>query len=133
MTKNETMRHYSLPSMLDCGYCGRCDKPNDCPSCSEVAMVSTEKALIGVNTMDAYDKGFAVRDMGDLQDMLEGLVDGHEIAVILSSLADVCYEKATHLEENWGEVGSSAVKTYYATGDKINKLALKLDVPPLVR
>jgi hypothetical protein len=55
---------------------------------------------------------------------LEGMVDRASVAAVLVALEYICYEKGTHLRENWQDEG--AAKTWERDGKKIGLLATKV-------
>lgn len=52
---------------------------------------------------------------------LEGMVDRHGVAGVLHMLAEVCSEKATHLESNWQD--RTTAKLWDTVGNRATKLA----------
>jgi hypothetical protein len=59
---------------------------------------------------------------------LEGFVDSHGLDAVVSALADICAEKATHVRENWQDKGLA--RTWDKAGTVLAKAAAKLPELP---
>ncbi len=62
----------------------------------------------------------------DDRDTLESLIDQHTLADVLTALANICHEKADHLQGNWQDI--SAARMWTQTAKKVETLSSKLYV-----
>lgn len=63
-----------------------------------------------------------VKKAQDLQNEIETLIDKHGVGNLLNSMANVCFEKAIHIRENWQDV--SLAKDWDKNGQKIARIIL---------
>lgn len=54
------------------------------------------------------------------EEMLENLVDQHDLAGVIDALANICYGKSQHLQCNWQDELSA--KQWEKAGNKLNNL-----------
>lgn len=57
----------------------------------------------------------------EIKDQLETLVDSHNLASVLQTLAYVCSDKADHLQENWQD--TCAARHWQAASSDLDRLA----------
>ncbi len=57
---------------------------------------------------------------------LENLVDANGLSNVLEALSEICFAKASHLEEAWQD--ASTAKTWERDGHKIANLAARVVV-----
>ena len=59
--------------------------------------------------------------------MLEEMVDNHGLAQTLETLAEICYEKATHLRGDWQDDNSAQI--WARAGQLIDRLSTHATIP----
>lgn len=59
---------------------------------------------------------------------LESLVDSNGLLAVVEALAEICYAKSAHIEENWPATNSELLaRTWLANGRILAKAADKLN------
>lgn len=66
--------------------------------------------------------------MDNLERDLETLVDKHGLKMVVDRLASVCWEKAQHVEENWGD--KQLAKDWRVAASRIDNAGSRLAVLP---
>lgn len=57
---------------------------------------------------------------------LEKLIDSTSLSEVLAMLANICYEKAQHIETNWQD--DLTASAWYEAVDHINNAIVEIDV-----
>ncbi len=76
-------------------------------------------------TLNLFEAGdTATMENDATKGILEALVDRFQLDVVLSALADVCYDKAAHVQETWQD--RALAKAWEKNALKCNAAALGL-------
>lgn len=60
------------------------------------------------------------------QDQIEAMIDSHTLSDVLAALANICCDKANHIEDNWQD-GVTAQPWIKASG-KLQTLAVRIGI-----
>jgi len=60
-----------------------------------------------------------------IQDNIERLIDKHSLNFVLNCVAQICFEKADHIQSTWG--GSEHYPNYEPLSDQFEKIAVLVE------
>lgn len=62
--------------------------------------------------------------LSELKNQLETLIDSNSLSIVIEALSLVCYEKESHINENWQD--KQTANTWKHAGNKLAAIADKI-------